>query len=518
MGANPSEPKADSWVAVNATTAPTLRAQELRFAWERFVEELEHSDAPDEDPDIVRETIADSWRRSFAAGVAPTGTRFAPVISDEGDTEAAWEDHPLRRAAPLIRECLAATADEGAYLVVISDAQGVLLHIEGSSGVRMRAAEMMNFSEGTLWSEPGAGTNAIGTAIACDHAVQVFGPEHFHEPVQRWVCSAAPVHDPDTGELLGVIDLTGDYSTVHPASLATATATARAVEAKLRIDLLERDERLRNRFAQRMGSLADRALFTPSGRALTPLPPGWRADGRLAIPPGGGDLELPSGRPAVAEPVGQRLEAYIVRALGGARRKAPTTLKLSFLGHDRALMEAGGRRDALRPRLAEILVLLCTHPQGLTAEALLADLHGDTGTVGGVRVEVSRLRKQLGPHIDTDPYRLNCDVDTDVRRVEGLLASGAVREAAEAYPGPMLPASQAPGVVRERERLDAWVRQAVMRAEDPDALWAWLQTPGGEDDLGAWKRFLAGIGSGDPRRNLAAARVAELRRWLAAPA
>ena len=85
---------------------------------------------------------------------------------------------------------------EGGYLVVVSDADGVLLQHRGQPGVRMRAAEMMNFSEGTLWSEPGAGTNAIGTAIARDHAVQVFGPEHFHEPVQRWVCSAAPVHDP----------------------------------------------------------------------------------------------------------------------------------------------------------------------------------------------------------------------------------------------------------------------------------------------------------------------------------
>ena len=58
----------------------------------------------------------------------------------------------------------------------------------------------MNFAEGTLWSEGGAGTNAIGTAIALDHAVQVFGPEHFSDPVQRWTCSAAPIHDPDTGE------------------------------------------------------------------------------------------------------------------------------------------------------------------------------------------------------------------------------------------------------------------------------------------------------------------------------
>jgi hypothetical protein len=32
----------------------------------------------------------------------------------------------------------------------------------------------MNFAEGTLWSEGGAGTNAIGIALAAEHAVQVF--------------------------------------------------------------------------------------------------------------------------------------------------------------------------------------------------------------------------------------------------------------------------------------------------------------------------------------------------------
>ena len=58
----------------------------------------------------------------------------------------------------------------------------------------------MNFAVGALWSEGGAGTNAIGTALAADHAVQVFAAEHFNEVVQAWTCAAAPVHDPDTGD------------------------------------------------------------------------------------------------------------------------------------------------------------------------------------------------------------------------------------------------------------------------------------------------------------------------------
>ena len=120
------------------------------------------------------------------------------------------------------------------------------------------------------------------------------------------------------------------------------------------------------------------------------------------------------------------------------RPKGPARplLKLALLGRGKAVLEIDGRREELRPRLAEILVLLCAHPDGMSAEALTAGLYGDSGHVSSVRVEVSRLRKLLGPWIDAERYRLTCDVETDARRIEGLLAAGAVREAAEEYTGP----------------------------------------------------------------------------------
>jgi hypothetical protein len=219
---------------------------------------------------------------------------------------------------------------------------------------------------------------------------------------------------------------------------------------------------------------------------------------------------------AIAESVGPAEEAFLVRA--AARRARPAArplVRLTLLGRDRALLEVEGRKTELRPRLAEILALLCARPEGMSAGTLCADLHGDEGSPSSVRVEVSRLRKLLGPWIDTDRYRLTCDVETDVRRVEGLLRTGAVREAAEAYPGPLLPGSEAPGVVDAREQLEAWLRQAVMTSEDPDALWAWVNTPTGRDDIVAWKRLLAALEFRDPRRSLCAARVGELRRTLA---
>lgn len=128
-----------------------------------------------------------------------------------------------------------------------------------------------------------------------------------------------------------------------------------------------------------------------------------------------------------------------------------------------------------------------------------------------MRVQVFRLRKLFGHCIETEPYRLCADVECDAARIQGLLDRGAIREAAERYEGQLLPHSEAPGVVREREALDAWLRQAVMTAEGDEALWAWVQSPSGAEDLAAWKRLLAAVDFRDPRRSLAAARVRALR-------
>jgi signal transduction histidine kinase len=123
--------------------------------------------------------------------------------------------------------------------------------------------------------------------------------------------------------LLGVIDLTGLQKNVHPHSLAVAMTTARAVEGHLRYRLQERDGRLRARYQGRIAGGSDRsALVAPSGRLVADDSRGWLRGTRLDLPPGGGELVLPSGQHAVAEPVGHE-EAFIVREVAGPRAPRP---------------------------------------------------------------------------------------------------------------------------------------------------------------------------------------------------
>jgi hypothetical protein len=147
----------------------------------------------------------------------------------------------------------------------------------------------------------------------------------------------------------------------------------------------------------------------------------------------------------------------------------------------------------------------------MTAEELALALYGEGGKPQTVRIELFRLRKLLGQGIGTEPYRLTLRVEADFLMVREQLSAGSPLDAAQRYLAPLLPHAQAPGIVELRDELDVWVRRAVMTSDDQEALWAWLQCSSGHDDLPAWKRFLGGVSSSDPRRGLAAAHLAQLR-------
>jgi hypothetical protein len=190
---------------------------------------------------------------------------------------------------------------------------------------------------------------------------------------------------------------------------------------------------------------------------------------------------------------------------------------LKVLGRDRALLRVDGAEVVLSQRHSEIVVLLAARPTGMTGEQLALALYGERGKPQTARAEVSRLRRLLGGRIQTDPYRLQAVMRSDIADVERLLRDGRVADAAALYRGPLLPRSDAPGVIDLRDELDGWTRRAALDADDGDALWTWVNTPSGQDDIQAWKRLLTNIPHHDGRRALAAARLERLRPLFAAP-
>ena len=151
-------------------------------------------------------------------------------------------------------------------MVAIGDQNANLLWVTGNPAALERAREM-SFEEGASWSEAAAGTNAVGMAAALDHAVQIFSAEHLVAAVHAWTCSAAPIHDPTTGDLIGIVDLTADLRTAHPHTLSVAELAARAAETTLRLILLEAAALLRGRGeAELVGRIPRARCSTPAAR------------------------------------------------------------------------------------------------------------------------------------------------------------------------------------------------------------------------------------------------------------
>src|SRR5437588_3745950 len=70
-----------------------------------------------------RLVVAESWRRSLAAGVDPD-LRSAPLALDADAVAEVRQGHPLDPHLPMLRETLRGMADASAHLMVITDAHG----------------------------------------------------------------------------------------------------------------------------------------------------------------------------------------------------------------------------------------------------------------------------------------------------------------------------------------------------------------------------------------------------------
>ncbi|MDO9398004.1 MAG: GAF domain-containing protein, partial [Herbiconiux sp.] len=218
------------WVALDTSTDRQALARRLEQAHFAMVS---GGDGTGDVPAGLRAVVSRSWQRSTVAGVDPTGG-LPPRVMDRAHTSARWAEHPLSAAEPVVRRLLEDIGDD-TNLAAICDADGTLLWTAGRPSAIDRAADD-GIEPGTLWTEAAIGTNGLGTALQEAHPVQIFSGEHFAAPMHRWVCSAAPIYDPLSGEVLGALDISGASATAHPHSLAVVSLAARAIEQQLLTD------------------------------------------------------------------------------------------------------------------------------------------------------------------------------------------------------------------------------------------------------------------------------------------
>jgi hypothetical protein len=452
----------------------------------------------------VRGVIERSWER--CGGLADLKGDRPPQAYASEEAVERFAASPLAVARPVLSSMMSILGPMERHLIIVTDAKGTILWTDGPLP-SLHAGDAIGAVPGGVWEEAISGTNGMGTALAERHPVQIFGAEHLRSGVERWVCSAAPVRDPETGEILGVVDLSGEFDSAHPHSLITVMTAARTIEHLLAEKTESAHAGLRDAWGSHIRRSGAVALVSARGTVIETSRPGWYGR-RVAV----ADLERGATRIEAdmleVQPVPG---GYVLRtsAVQGSRpRFRPAAdalpvpeLSLEALGLDRARVTVDGETVALSRRHSEILVLLAGQRTGMTDEQIALKLHGEAGRPVTARVELSRLRKLLGAHVVTSaPYRLRGTVRTDFFDVEESVRAGRLGEALDRYAGVLLPRSESPVVSEIRERIDYALRSAVMASPDLSLLCRWIEHPAGEDDIEACRVLATALDQQDPRR------------------
>ncbi|MEV7978843.1 helix-turn-helix domain-containing protein [Streptomyces sp. NPDC086519] len=148
----------------------------------------------------VPDVLAASWVRSQQAGVDIT--RPPTDFSDDIDTSSRL----VRCAEPVLDQLGNDTADLP-LVIALTDSQARLVQRRDSSSAVGRLLDRVDFAPGYNYAEGKKGTNGVGTVLEAGQAVSVVGPEHFTEELQAFACTGAPVIDPLTGRIEGILDV-----------------------------------------------------------------------------------------------------------------------------------------------------------------------------------------------------------------------------------------------------------------------------------------------------------------------
>ena len=176
-------------------------------------------------PDIV----AASWRRSYSAGVNASGV----MAQYHQDLDVA--SRLMRCAQPIIDRLRNETADIPISIALTDGKARILVRADTSRTIGM-LLDRVSFAPGFDYAEGGVGTNGVGTVFEAGQPVHISGPEHFLDQLQPFACTGAPIKDPLTGKVEGVLDISCLTEHSSPLMHSLVRSAAHDIERNLLVD------------------------------------------------------------------------------------------------------------------------------------------------------------------------------------------------------------------------------------------------------------------------------------------
>jgi transcriptional regulator of acetoin/glycerol metabolism len=143
-------------------------------------------------------------------------------------------DSRLAHAAAPVLHGITQDVTIDAMSVILTSADGVVMERSASERAFMKALDSVSLAPGYSYAEEFAGTNGIGTALETGRPAFIRGGEHFVGPLGELACAGAPIRDPITQRLVGVVDLTCWASRSNPVLLPLVKSLGSQIEDRIR--------------------------------------------------------------------------------------------------------------------------------------------------------------------------------------------------------------------------------------------------------------------------------------------
>jgi sigma-54 dependent transcriptional regulator, acetoin dehydrogenase operon transcriptional activator AcoR len=226
--------------------------------------------------------IQDSWARCREFGLSHQSRPAFGRLPEQQISQLLERHHSLvqtthQQVLPFYENILS----NSNCLILLADRQGQVLNSWGTKRF-VEPDQQLGFVAGASWLEQGVGTNAIGTALACEQAVHIEHDEHFLKANRFMTGSAAPIFDASR-QMIAVLDVSSDSFLPPSHTLGMVKMMSQTIENRLILDQFQNSHfqltfntGLNNLDSQWAGLL----VFDESGRILCA---NRRADNLLGV-------------------------------------------------------------------------------------------------------------------------------------------------------------------------------------------------------------------------------------------
>ena len=174
----------------------------------------------------VRGEIIDSWRASASAGLIPD--RFEPPFRRPSEI-----DSRLVLAATSVVDRLGCDLACTEISVVLIGARGGVVTRRAPGPFEEAQLDELRLSPGYVWDMRHTGTNGLSLALATGAPILVHGGEHFPDALTMMATAGAPIRDPLTAQVLGVLAFVCSAGVANSLLLPMVSRAVREVEQRL---------------------------------------------------------------------------------------------------------------------------------------------------------------------------------------------------------------------------------------------------------------------------------------------